>query len=74
MKNAPYEMLVILGFGSALLFHFGCIVKYGTFYIHEPYPIILWGEIIFIIVLMVASVIRAIKRKGGIYEIPPAKS
>ena len=40
---------LIIGMALAFLWHFSNIVRYGSYYIQESNPVILWFEIIFFI-------------------------
>ena len=47
--NMGITSALIIGMALAFLWHFSNIVRYGSIYIQEPNPVILWGEIIFLI-------------------------
>jgi len=49
----------------ALLWHFSNTVRYGTYLVAEPSPLILWGEVAllaFILVVATANLIRDLRR------------
>jgi len=59
---------------TALLWHFCMIVKYGEFFIQEPNPYILWGEIGLLSLILGAAITmyfvsikwrRELSREGG---------
>jgi len=54
MKIRLYTLaLLVLAMGSFLLLHFGLILVYGRFYIYESNPVVLLGEITFMVVVVV---------------------
>lgn len=67
-KGFPLEVVLVQAFGAAILFHFGCMVKYGNFYIQEPNGLILWSEITAISGLMFVVIVRYLRNKGGKFE------